>query len=345
MSKKIAVAMSGGVDSGVAAALLVKQGHRCTGFHLRLCQNNSGLEFAQKTAQKLGIPFLTIDFRGVFQKKVIDYFLQAYAVGLTPNPCVRCNQLIKFGKLWDLVQKQEFDFLATGHYARVRDQRLFQAKDKSKDQSYFLYNLTPQKLAKILFPVGDYSKKEVRLKAKEWRLSVARRPESQEICFLPESDYRPFLRGRVAEKIIPGEVVDTQGRKIGCHEGLPLYTLGQRHGFEVTDPKAIGPFYVIHKDIDNNILIVGFGRETEKKEFLVKEVNWINQPKVSRLKCQVKIRHQGELLDCQLIVQKTEGMVRVNLTEPERGIAPGQSAVFYQGEEVLGGGIINLDNQ
>jgi len=397
-NKKVAVALSGGVDSGVAAALLVKKGYQCTGFHLRLwsetikdkrfenkCCSTESLETARKTAHQLGIPFQVIDFSKIFKKQVVDYFLKAYGDGLTPNPCVFCNKFIKFGELLSYVRKLGFDYLATGHYARITDgscrstaprpippanklgplpwgtpsratrqnlssslyYSLLSGKDKNKDQSYFLYNLNQRQLAHILFPVGNYQKKEVVVMAKKWRLPVAHRPESQEICFLPENDYRPFLKRHLQNKIKPGKVVDIKGRIIGSHQGLPLYTIGQRHGFNLNrqiKTPVLPPYYVIEKNVKKNQLIVGFGKETERKEFLVKDVNWINPElqinKLSncKLKCFVRIRHQGKLLEAQ--IKSQENKVKVILTEPERGVAPGQSAVFYQSEEVLGGGII-----
>jgi len=425
-SGKVAVAMSGGVDSGVAAALLVKAGYKCAGFHMRLwsepassvkrlassfenkCCSTESLEAARKTCHKLGIPFYTIDFSKIFKKKIVDYFLSKYAAGLTPNPCVMCNKYIKFGQLLDYVRKLGFDYLATGHYARIvrgaevahrnfdsasdslaknrplsnesfrRSQgevsqnlwapraplyRLLTGVDKFKDQSYFLYNFTQEQLAHVLFPVGDYSKKQVKVMAEKWNLPVARRPESQEICFLPETDYRPFLRRQISKKIIPGEVVDTEGRVIGRHYGLPLYTIGQRHGFKIVDGKyevrsgIIPPFYVIGKDGKKNRLIVGFGKEAERKEFWVKNVNWIDpnfQFSIFNFQLFVRIRHQGELLKCRIKNVKLK-MTKVVLDEPERGIASGQAAVFYKkckiknlklkidDYEVLGGGIIAID--
>ena len=396
--KKVAVAMSGGVDSGVAAALLVKQGYEVTGFHLQLwkektqnakckirnfedkCCDRKGLETVRKTAWKLGIPFYVLDFERIFKRRVVDYFLKEYAAGRTPYPCVMCNKYIKFGELLDYIRKLGFDYLATGHYARICEQiqnpirqladkiqnpklknyHLLEAKDKSKDQSYFLYNLTQRQLACVLFPVGEYAKEQVREMAKKWGLAVAERPESQEICFLLESDYRPFLKRQIPEKIVPGEVVDVKDRVIGKHFGLPLYTIGQRHGFKINPKskiqnpklKIIPPLYIIGKDIKKNRLIVGFGKETEKKEFWVKDVNWI-LPEFAICNLQseifVRIRHQGELLKAKLKVKSQK--LKVILKDPYRGIAPGQAAVFYKkitnyelritDYEVLGGGIIN----
>ncbi|HUS60007.1 MAG TPA: tRNA 2-thiouridine(34) synthase MnmA [Nevskiaceae bacterium] len=353
--KKVGVAMSGGVDSGVAAALLVKQGYQCTGFHMLLwkepgrgfenkCCSTESLEAARKTAHQFGMPFRTVDLSKIFKKKVVDYFLKAYGAGLTPNPCVMCNQFIKFGQLLDYVKKLGFDYLATGHYARIEKNdsvyHLLQGIDKQKDQSYFLYNLTQKQLKHVLFPISKYAKKQVRQMAKKWQLPVAERPESQEICFFPESDYRPFLTRQIPEEIVPGEAVDTQRRVIGKHQGIPLYTIGQRHGFTITDKKVLGPLYVIDKDTKKNQLIVGFGREAEKKEFLVRGVNWISgKPPKDKTSCQVRIRHQGKLLPGQLRLVGEK--VTVVLNESERGVASGQAAVFYQREEILGGGIID----
>ncbi|MGB9911565.1 MAG: tRNA 2-thiouridine(34) synthase MnmA [Microgenomates group bacterium] len=384
---KVAVALSGGVDSGVAAKLLVDEGYQCSGFYLRFwkeegkndfenkCCDLKSLEAARKTCWQLGIPFYVLDFAEVFKKRVVEYFLEEYAKGKTPNPCVMCNKYIKFGRLLEYIRGLGFDYLATGHYARITrnsqpvtektvkllesltvkglrvNYHLLQAKDKAKDQSYFLYNLTQKQLAHILFPIGEYTKKQVRAMAKKWQLPVAERPESQEVCFFSESDYRLFLRRQIPEKIIPGEVVDNKGEVIGRHFGLPLYTIGQRHGFEITVKKKsknkglIPPFYVIGKDVKKNQLIVGFGQETERKLFKLKNVNFIIETDFSPSeKFWIKIRNQGELLECQL-KKGGEEWVEVILKEGQRGIAPGQAGVIYKkfkGEdfEVVGGGII-----
>ncbi len=414
--KKIAVAMSGGVDSGVAAALVVKAGFQAAGFHLQLwsepasgsqrrapsfenkCCSSESLEAARKTAHQLGMPFYTINLEKIFKKRVVDYFLKEYGLGQTPNPCVMCNRFVKFGELLDYVRKLGYDYLATGHYARImegtevahrnfdvgfsfsrekthvvekthrrsqseasqnlmgspRFLRLLMGKDRVKDQSYFLYSLTQKQLAQVMFPVGNYLKKEVRAMAKKWKLPVAERPESQEICFFPEADYRPFLKRQIPKKIVPGEVVDVKGKVIGRHQGIPLYTVGQRHGFAITDRKVIGPLYVIGKDSKKNQLIVGFGKEAEINEFWVKNVNWLVRRSLGKggMECKVRIRHQGELLDAKILRYKNTRRVKVELVEGERGVSPGQAAVFYlpsevstklgqkKTYEVLGGGII-----
>ncbi|MFH1289453.1 MAG: tRNA 2-thiouridine(34) synthase MnmA [Patescibacteria group bacterium] len=360
--KKVAIAMSGGVDSGVAAAILVKQGFDVTAFHMQLwhekvegdfknkCCDLASLEAARKTAQKLKIPFYVVDFSKAFKREVVDYFLKEYGDGRTPNPCVMCNRLIKFGQLLNYVKGLGFDYLATGHYVKIKKNKgfhLLSGMDRDKDQSYFLYNLDQEKLKSILFPLGDLKKKQVVKLAKELDLHVANRSESQEVCFFPESDYKPFLKRNIRKRIIPGKVLNKKGEIIGNHGGLAFYTIGQRHGFEISKKlkaKAglIPPFYVIGKDVKRNILIVGFGKETEAKSFIVKDLNWINLSMENGLtkkpKCEVKIRHQGRLLECSL---KRKGKnVEVILIDPQRGVSPGQAAVFYKKGEVLGGGLI-----
>jgi tRNA-specific 2-thiouridylase len=356
-NKKVAVAMSGGVDSAMAAALLVKQGYQCTGFHLHFwsefpkdkgfenkCCSTESLQVARKTAYLLKIPFYHLDFSKIFKKQVVDSFLRSYQQGLTPNPCVVCNQEIKFGELLKHIRKLGFDFLATGHYVQVKKEpkgfHLLTSKDKLKDQSYFLYRLKQNQLPFLLFPVGGYQKKEVFKMAKEWQLPSARRPESQEICFLSENDYRPFFKRQLKKKIISGEVINVKGQVIGVHQGLPLYTVGQRHGFSLNfkiQTPLLPPYYVVGKDVRQNRLIVGFGRETEKKEFHVKNFNWLDpdyRKKLASPSLRVRLRHQGDFLKCQVKGNK------VVLKEAERGVASGQSAVFYVKEEVLGGGFI-----
>jgi len=349
--KKVAVAISGGVDSAVAAGLLVKRGYEVVGFHMHLWaedakEGKERIKRAKKVAAALGIPFEIVDLRCEFKKKVVDYFLKEFAKGKTPNPCVVCNKYIKFGRLLDFtLNKAKCDYLATGHYAMIIKKghfALFRAVDKQKDQSYFLYTLTQKQLAHLLFPIGEYTKKEVLQTAKKWKLPIL--SESRAICFFKESDYRPFLRRQIREKLIPGEVSTLDGRVIGRHFGLPLYTIGQRHGFELKRG-VLGPMYVVDKDIGKNRLVVGFGRECERRKFWLGDINWIagEAPKLPR-GCQVKIRHQGELLGCR--VKGLGSRVKIILAEAQRGVATGQSAVFYasassaQAEEVLGGGII-----
>jgi len=359
---KIAVAMSGGVDSGVAAALLIEQGYAVVGFFMHLwyeegresrCCSAESLEAARRTAGKLGIPLYTVDYREDFKGLVVDYFLSEYRAGRTPNPCVVCNKVIKFGKLLDYASDLGCDYLATGHYARLRREApsaksqvpnicLLQATDEGKDQSYFLWQLAQEQLARVVFPVGGLAKERVREIAEERGLPVARRPESFEICFVPDS-LGEFLRRHLPEEIKPGSVLNVKGEVIGRHQGLPLYTYGQRRGFALDKYQGI-PLYVVGIDKGNNTLIVGRGAESEVKEFEIKDLNWIS-PRYQlstinyQLSCSIRIRHQGELLPATVEVL-SEGRARVILDEPMRAVTPGQSAVFYEGNEVLGGGVI-----
>lgn len=412
-NSKIAVAMSGGVDSSVAAALLVDKGYEVRGIFMEHLedveeQKNSALA----TADKLGIDLKVVDYREGFRSTVIDYFLDEYRKGRTPNPCVVCNKWIKFGKLLDYVKELGCDYLATGHYARLRREapnfkfqitkgkepaegkarlwdrslkpgfeksagriKLLTARDKSKDQSYFLWQLNQSQLEHILFPIGDKRKVEIVKMAREKNLPVAERPESFEVCFVPES-LEDFLRRQIPEAIKPGPVLDTEGELIGEHRGLPLYTYGQRRGFEVTKYQGI-PQYVVGIDKERNALIVGRGAATEVGSFLVEDTNWISKlgsllscqfvEKVREEKnsegdnpglnptqgwrnsefstnlefnCKVRVRHQGELMDCTVKL-RGEQKAGVVLDEPARAVTPGQSAVFYKGEEVLGGCVIS----
>jgi tRNA-uridine 2-sulfurtransferase len=404
-AQKVAVALSGGVDSAVAAALLVDQGYEVIGIHLHLwcesgkdnlrenkCCSTESLEAARKTAFQLGIPFHVLNFEEIFKKSIVEYFLGEYGQGRTPNPCVQCNKMIKFGALLEYIRAMGFDYLATGHYVRLVEQNqnsnrksqnhslnlktfhLLTGIDQTKDQSYFLYNLNQEQLQHLLFPLGEYVKPEVRKLAEKYNLPSARRLESQEICFFAENDYRPFLERNISNKIKPGKVVDNQGNVIGKHRGLPLYTIGQRHGFSTGEKlksqnsnlktttqrsKLIPPFYVIKKDIKKNQMVVGFGKETEVKEFGIKGINWVDGDNTESENNQlwVKVRHGGGLLKCKMksdrqkvkSKKKDHNLSRItyhiSLSEAQRGISPGQSAVIYKqlknsGWEVLGGGII-----
>ena len=351
--QKVVVALSGGVDSGAAAALLVEEGYEVVGLHLRLWKEGlkgakgikEGLDAARETAHLLGIPFYVKDYSNDFKKTVVDYFLAEYAAGRTPNPCVVCNQFIKFGKLLDYVRALGCDFLATGHYARMvkgdKGYKLLKGVDESKDQSYFLWTLTQEKLAHILFSVGDLTKPEVRKLARAQNLPVSDRPESFEACFVKDKDYRDFLKRHIPTAIKPGEVANVKGQVIGKHFGLPLYTVGQRKGFEV---QSSVPLYVVGKNLEKNQLIVGRGGESERQKFTIGGVNWIGDiGGIGEMRCEVRTRYQGPLLRAKLKIENCK--LKIALEEPTRGITPGQSAVFYDGEEVLGGGIIEDQKQ
>ena len=360
-SSKIAVAMSGGIDSGVAAALLVEQGYEVVGLFMRHLEGVGDQEkAARRVADCLDISLEVIDLREEFREKVIEYFLDEYRAGRTPNPCVVCNKFIKFGKLLEHARGLGCCYLATGHYARIicgypnespKLCKLLRGVDEFKDQSYFLWQLSQKQLEHILFPVGDLTKDGVRKIAYEKKLPVAERSESFEICFIPGS-LEAFLRRQIPEAIKPGPVIDTSGNVIGRHRGLPLYTYGQRRGFELEKYQGI-PLYVVGIDRERNALIVGRGKDSEVSEFGVGEINWMDsldgmmerpvlseRTGLSSVRCCVRIRHQGELMPAAVELLG-DNKARVVLDEPTRAVTPGQSAVFYRGEELLGGGVIS----
>ena len=357
---KVLVATSGGVDSSVAAAILKKNGYEVVGVFMRM-HDKSNSRDARKVTQKLKIPFRALDVRKEFKKLVIDYFIHEHKIGNTPNPCVECNPQIKFKFLIDLATKLKFDYVATGHYVRPRRislglTRLFIAKDTKKDQSYFLWQLTQKQLSKIIFPLGDYTKEQVRELAKKWKLPVHEK-ESQDICFSSNADARGFLKSQIhAER---GSIITKDGKKIGEHKGLPFYTVGQRKRIEIGPPRLAKasrreagetrPYYVVRKDFKNNTLIVSQSqKDLLQKEMFVKSVNWLSGKPFSG-KCKAKIRSMAPMVLCQIFkIQNSKFKIR--FIKPQRAITPGQSAVFYlprrstakagKGNELLGGGII-----
>jgi len=340
--KKVICAMSGGVDSSVAAALLKKKGYEVVGVFMKFwreagkgrenrCCSMEAQAGARRVAAKLKIPFYSINVAKEFKKRVVDYFIEEYKKGRTPNPCIECNRWIKFRFLIEKALQLKAGYIATGHYARVKNGKLLTAKDIKKDQSYFLWTLNQKQLKKILFPIGDYTKKEVRQMAKKWNLPNSERAESQEICFITTS-IEDFLKKYLKSK--PGNIITTDGKKISEHKGLIFYTIGQRKGIRVG---GIGPFYVVEKDFKNNALIVAqsdFNEALFKKEFTVSKANWINKPKKFPLKCKAKIRYMAPASPATIKGNK------VIFTKNQRAITPGQSVVFYLQDEILGGGII-----
>lgn len=357
MAKKelVAVAMSGGVDSSVVAALLKQKGYEVVGitlcFNLKdnctkkpICCGQEGIEGAKKVAEKLGIRHYVLNMQKVLEEMIINEFISEYLKGRTPNPCVRCNQFIKFDILLKKALALGARYLATGHYARIvfdkKNYLLKKAKDKTKDQSYFLYRLNQGQLRNIIFPLGNYRKIEVRKIAKELDLSVAERPGSQEICFLSGKDYRQFLKERLKDTDYPqmkeGLIVDKQANILGKHKGVAFYTIGQRQGLGIAKGY---PLYIIHIDAKKNLITVGAKEDVYKKEFLVKEPNLILNPKKNKIVAKVKIRynHKESLADLEFY----KGKIKVCFRKPQFAITPGQSAVFYDKDIVLGGGIID----
>lgn len=365
MKKRVVIAMSGGVDSSSAAAILKQHGYDCIGIYLNFwsdpvcdlkgknlpqnkCCTKESLEDAREVAAKLQIPFYVFDIKEKFKKEVVDYFLEIYAGGKTPNPCVRCNREIKFGELLKYADKLGADFLATGHYARIKKTKkgfeLFEAKDKQKDQSYFLYHLTQEKLARIIFPVGEFLKSEVYARAKACGLDrVYKKKESQNVCFFAEKTPEQFLKRHLAAKFFKqGLIVTVDGKKIGIHKGLPLYTIGQRRGLGIggiSGETKSEQWYVVEIDRAKNRLIVGRKKDLLKKTFVCKELSFVDGkiPK-GKIDVDVKIRHRAPKIPSILEVFGKKGVIMS--LEGFRGVCPGQAAVFYTGEKVIGGGII-----
>ncbi len=349
--KRVIVAMSGGIDSSVATALLKRAGFHIEGVFMKLVdipRFKEGEKMAKKVAKVLQIPFLVLDLKREFKKKIIDYFLKEYKEGRTPNPCVVCNREMKFDLLLQKTPKLKADFVATGHYACLRRQarlkikeasplsfyKLYKGKDKEKDQSYFLWQLRQPQMRRILFPVGQYTKKEVRLLAKEFKLPVLNFSESQEICFVPR-ETNSFLRKYLKTK--PGPIKDPKGNPLGKHQGLWFYTIGQRKGIGLSG----GPYYVLGKDTKKNLLIVTKNeKDLLKKELIVKKVNWISgkEPKFP-LKVKAKIRYRHKEASGKIYKIKNS-KYKILFNSSQRAITPGQSAVFYKSEELVGGGII-----
>lgn len=338
--KKIAVAMSGGVDSSLTAALLIQRGFEVFGVTMQIKDDSAEFDDAKKVAAQLGIKHFTADFRADFKAEIENYFVEEYLKGRTPNPCVLCNKKIKFGKLFNFAQELGADFLATGHYARIvfEDGRfkLKKAVDLKKDQSYVLYNLTPEKLSKIILPLGDFSKVETRALAEKLNLISAHKKDSQEICFVPNDDYKTFIAARAenADALMEGEIVDTAGKILGRHNGVANYTIGQRKGLGIA---AENPLYVLKLDVERRRVVVGSNAETFSESLAAENVHWIYPPKFpARLQC--KIRYSPRVADCT--VESLGEFLKVTFDEPQRAVTAGQSVVFYDCEEVLGGGVI-----
>lgn len=342
MTKTVAVAMSGGVDSSLTAALLLQRGFDVIGVTMLLDDDGeSNTIDACRVCEHLAISHHVADFKERFRAEVEDYFIAEYLQGRTPNPCVRCNRAIKFGALFEFVTTLGADYLATGHYARIvfEDGRfkLKRAVDLKKDQSYVLYNLTPDKLARILLPLGEFSKVETRTLAEELQLPAAHKPDSQEICFVPDDDYKSFIASREpsAQALQAGDIVDACGKVLGHHSGVANYTIGQRKGLGIAAPQ---PLYVTRLDIAKRQVVVDTNDKLFDKTLTARDVHWIYKPTFPTT-LQAKIRYGSRVASC--VVAEEDSLLRVTFDEPQRAITAGQSIVFYDGEDVLGGGVID----
>jgi tRNA-specific 2-thiouridylase len=350
---KVVVAMSGGVDSSVAAALLVEQGYPVIGMMLRLwsepgsenanrCCTPDAMSQARRVAAQLGIPFYAIDARDRFRSTVVQTFIDGYDEGITPNPCISCNRLIRWGLLLDTGQAMGAEMMATGHYARVRKNddgsvSLLRGLDTQKDQSYVLSALSQGQLQHTILPLGDLEKPEVRELARKFGLAVAERAESQDLCFLAGEDYRQFLKRNVEHIARSGPIANRHGEVIGEHEGLAFYTIGQRKGIKIASSEAL---YVIEKNSVTNTLVVGPLAELGQTTLLARRVNWISgQVPEGSFEANVKIRYRAESADAK-VTPRGPDLAEVEFYDPRRGITAGQLAVFYQGDVVLGSGII-----
>lgn len=352
---KIVVAMSGGVDSSVAAALLKEQGYEVIGMMLRLwsqpgkesenaCCTLEAMTLAEQVAHQLDIPFHTVDAAEPFRNTVVEYFIQSYARGETPNPCLMCNRYIRWGVLRDNAFALGADFIASGHYVRLRrkssgEMQLLRGVDRGKDQAYVLHVLNQVQLRQSLFPVGGYQKSEIRELARKFNLPVASKADSQDLCFLSGGDYRDFLREYAPSTVQPGKIVTRSGRVLGEHQGLANYTIGQRKGLGIAFKE---PLYVLKKDVAHNQLIVGVREELGGREMKVAKINWISgKAPEEPIRAEVKIRYRARETWATITPDASDPKAaHVTFDDLQRGITPGQAAVFYQDEICLGGGTI-----
>lgn len=342
--RTIAVAMSGGVDSSVAAALLKQQGHEVIGITMRLFaphgQSGTAGQDAATVAQHLGIEHHLVDFEPDFRDLVINDFIEEYRSGHTPNPCVRCNRFVKFGLLLEKARELGAELLATGHYVKKTSGpdgvcHLRMAHCLGKDQSYFLYTLTQERLRQVIFPLGEMkSKDEVRRLALEFGLPVADKGDSQEVCFIPNDDYAAFLEESGAMDVSPGDIVHISGKILGRHAGTYRYTIGQRRGLGIAWSE---PLYVVGIDSGRNIVVVAEKPQIFATGLLAKDVSWIITPATDEFFAACKIRYRHQPVNCRVRLHGNDHC-EVGFEEPQKAVTPGQSVVFYQGDEVLGGG-------
>ncbi|SHJ49955.1 tRNA 2-thiouridine(34) synthase MnmA [Paramaledivibacter caminithermalis] len=357
---KVVIGMSGGVDSSVAAYLLKKQGYEVIGITMKVWQDDndkdydndkddgccglSAVDDARRVANKLGIPFYVMNFKSIFKETVIDNFIDEYINGRTPNPCIVCNKRIKFGELLRKAHSLGAYYVATGHYAKIiKDDKtsrylIKKSSAESKDQTYMFYNLTQDQIKHILMPLGEYSsKEEIRNIAKEMEFDVANKPDSQEICFIPDNDYGKFISERNASCIIPGDFIDTEGNVLGKHKGIIHYTIGQRKGLGISLGK---PAYVIDIRPEKNQVVLGDNADVFSQKLIAKDVNFIPFEKLEApIEIKAKIRYSAKPAEATIYPLK-ENMVKVEFNKPQRAITPGQAVVFYDGDILVGGGTI-----
>lgn len=356
MNNKVMIGMSGGVDSSVAAAILKKEGYDVIGVTLKIwpddaygtqpergCCSLAAVEDARRVAFKLGIPYYVLNFQDIFKDNVIDYFVDQYTKGRTPNPCIACNRFVKFGSMLEKAVSMGIDRIATGHYAIIEKDPssgrylLKKSVTDKKDQTYALYNMTQYQLERTLMPIGRYDKETVRNIAREMGFHVAAKPDSQEICFIPDNNYGDFLQSNAKEPVKPGKFVDTKGNVLGEHKGLIYYTVGQRKGLGISFGK---PMYVVRLDIGNNAVVLGEAGEEYSIGLIASDLNWIAFEKLDKpIAARAKVRYSAKEAEA-MVSPLEDGKVSVCFEKPQRAITPGQSVVFYDGDVVLGGGII-----
>lgn len=358
--KKALVAMSGGVDSSVAAAFMKEQGYDVIGVTMKLYDNEdinmcdektccslSDIEDARNVAYKLGIPYYVFNFKSEFKKCVIDKFVCSYKCGMTPNPCIDCNRYLKFTGLYDRAKILECDKIVTGHYARIRyneesnEYELLKGRDNSKDQSYVLYHMTQEQLAHTAFPLGEYTKEEIRRKAEDFGLITAHKSDSQDICFIPDGNYLKFIEKYSGEKIGEGNILDINGNVIGNHKGYYKYTIGQRKGINVSRQ---GKSYVVEIRPETNEIVIGRDKDLYASQLIAGDFNWISKTVPDKpIKVEGRTRYHQPLAGATAQVLP-DGKVKVTFDEPQRAITKGQSVVLYNGDVVLGGGTIEKIN-
>ncbi|MEG3639117.1 tRNA 2-thiouridine(34) synthase MnmA [Magnetococcus sp. PR-3] len=353
--QRVAIAMSGGVDSSATAALLVEQGYEVIGLTMQLWDHSTpkapgsrsccaldDVYDARQVAQTLGIPFYVVNYEADFRQAVVSDFIETYAAGQTPNPCVRCNQVLKFDLLLKKALSLGAHFLATGHYAIRKEDaqgnaQLWRGTDPAKDQSYFLFTTTMGQLAHVRFPLGAMDKSETRQLAQRFGLHLSDKQESQDVCFVPDGDYSAFFAKQAPHLLTPGPIVDQSGHELGQHKGLGRYTVGQRKGLGIAHPH---PLFVLELDAEQNRVVVGPSDALLKTELTLTAVNWLEPtPPTAPFTTQAKIRYASPPVPAQ-VVPGPEGEVTVTFDHPQRAVTPGQACVFYHGDRVVGGGWI-----